>query len=85
MGSATSQARAGIDEALLRQPQAGLDDARDLFRASRAIERSPQVLASLGDAVSPPEARAALAERVLGLPGDVRVDRGVPWSQVPRN
>jgi alkylation response protein AidB-like acyl-CoA dehydrogenase len=26
-----------------------------------------------------------LAERVLGLPGDVRVDRDVPWSQVPRN
>ena len=26
-----------------------------------------------------------LAERVLGLPGDVRVDRGVPWSKVPRN
>jgi alkylation response protein AidB-like acyl-CoA dehydrogenase len=26
-----------------------------------------------------------LGERVLGLPGDVRVDREVPWSQVPRN
>jgi len=26
-----------------------------------------------------------LGERVLGLPGDVRVDKGVPWSQVPRN
>ncbi len=25
-----------------------------------------------------------LGERVLGLPGDVRVDRDVPWSQVPR-
>lgn len=66
MGSATSQARAGIDEALVRQPQAGLDDARDLFRASRAIERNPQVLASLADPVSPADARAALAERVLG-------------------
>ncbi len=69
MGSATSQARAGIDEALLRQPQAGLEDARDLFRASRAIERSPQVLSSLTDAVSPADARAALAERVLGEVG----------------
>lgn len=66
MGSATSQARAGIDEALVRQPQAGLEDARALFQASRAIERSPQVLASLGDPVSAPDARAALAERVLG-------------------
>ncbi len=26
-----------------------------------------------------------LGERVLGLPGDVRIDREVPWSQVPRN
>jgi alkylation response protein AidB-like acyl-CoA dehydrogenase len=26
-----------------------------------------------------------LGERVLGLPSDVRVDRDVPWSQVPRN
>ncbi|MFK8025054.1 MAG: acyl-CoA dehydrogenase family protein, partial [Ilumatobacter sp.] len=26
-----------------------------------------------------------LGERVLGLPGDVRVDRGVPWNEVPRN
>jgi alkylation response protein AidB-like acyl-CoA dehydrogenase len=26
-----------------------------------------------------------LAERVLGLPGDVRVDKDVAWSDVPRN
>jgi alkylation response protein AidB-like acyl-CoA dehydrogenase len=26
-----------------------------------------------------------IGERVLGLPGDVRVDRDVPWNQVPRN
>jgi len=29
--------------------------------------------------------RNILGERVLGLPGDVRVDREVPWSRVPRN
>jgi hypothetical protein len=26
-----------------------------------------------------------LGERVLGLPGDVRVDRDMAWSKVPRN
>jgi alkylation response protein AidB-like acyl-CoA dehydrogenase len=26
-----------------------------------------------------------LGERVLGLPGDVRVDKELPWSRVPRN
>jgi alkylation response protein AidB-like acyl-CoA dehydrogenase len=29
--------------------------------------------------------RNILGERVLGLPGDVRVDKAIPWSQVPRN
>ncbi len=26
-----------------------------------------------------------LGERVLGLPGDIRVDKERPWSEVPRN
>ena len=26
-----------------------------------------------------------LAERVLGLPGDIRVDKGRPWNEVPRS
>jgi alkylation response protein AidB-like acyl-CoA dehydrogenase len=29
--------------------------------------------------------RNILGERILGLPGDVRVDKEVPWSKVPRS
>jgi alkylation response protein AidB-like acyl-CoA dehydrogenase len=29
--------------------------------------------------------RNILGERVLGLPGDVRVDKDIPWTQVPRS
>ena len=29
--------------------------------------------------------RNILGERVLGLPGDVRVDKELPWAEVPRN
>ncbi len=29
--------------------------------------------------------RTTLGERVLGLPGDVRVDKSLPWSEVRRS
>ena len=29
--------------------------------------------------------RNILGERVLGLPGDVRVDKAIPWKDVPRS
>jgi hypothetical protein len=29
--------------------------------------------------------RNILGERILGLPGDIRVDKSLPWADVPRN
>ena len=29
--------------------------------------------------------RNILGERILGLPGDVRVDKELPWAKVPRS
>ena len=71
----------------MRQPTYGLfgtpdDVAPDPCPVQRRFVSSPS--ASLAGGTDDIQ-RNIIGERVLGLPRDIAVDRGVPWSQVPHN
>jgi alkylation response protein AidB-like acyl-CoA dehydrogenase len=71
----------------MRQPTYGLfgpepEPAPDSSSIQRRFVASPSAsLAGGTDNIQ----RNIIAERVLGLPRDIAVDRGIPWSQVPHN
>ena len=82
----------------LRGPDAMLVDSYEMTRPTvmgedvlgdgETIDLTKAMLTTRGTSIgggTTEVARNILAERVLGLPGDVRVDKNVPWRDVPRS
>jgi len=69
----------GYDSYELIQPESPEDVSTDIRR------RFLRVRANSIEGGTSEIMKNIIGERVLGLPGEPRVDKGVPWSEVPKN
>ena len=62
-----------------------VDRSRDVYGYATAQEWFLRARANSIEGGTSEVMRNILGERVLGLPGDIRVDKDVAWKEVPRN